>query len=195
MDKHRSARALTFALAAATFAAACSQPAHERLPVEKRTVEDTERRIKYVADPNWLPLDGNVRCVLDGSYLTFHVFSLIGAKKDFVAALPKSLDPQLEAWAHHDYLVVEPRQESSSKVGPLPALEYRYVTRARPEDRPSLLTFWIVRNKTYLYVFRASLRPDARPESSTEIRRMLDGMEFLEPPLDPGDSATVTFGS
>ena len=32
-----------------------------------------------------------MRCVLDGSYLTFHVFSLVGAKKEFVAGLPKTL--------------------------------------------------------------------------------------------------------
>lgn len=185
---------VTLVAALAGFAG-CQPPAAEQLPVEKRTIEDAQRRIAYVADPNWLPLDGNVTCPLDGSYLTFHVFSLIDAKKDFVDGLPKTLEPQLEAWAHHDYLVGAPRTEGPSSVGPLPAREYRYVTRARSEDRPGVLTFWVVRNKTYLYVFRASLRPGARPESAAEIRRMLDGMSFLEPPLDPGTTPTVTLGS
>jgi hypothetical protein len=170
---------------AALALAACVGPQPDKLTLEQRTIVDEVRRLKYVADPNWLPLDANLRCVLDDSFITIRVHSLVDAQKDFVRGLPQSLYPQLDAWARHDYLVDPGRTEHLSTVGGLPARELRYVVRTRPEHGPGDLRFWLVRHQNYLYVFRLALRPDHGPERLGEVRSMLDAVEFLDTPGDP----------
>ena len=169
----------------ALLASACVGPQPDKLTLEQRTVVDEVRRLKYVADPNWLPLDANLRCVLDDSFVTIRVHSLVDAQKDFVRGLPQSLYPQLDAWAKHDYMVEGTRRELVSTVGGLPARELRYVVRTRPEHGPGDLRFWLVRHENYLYVFRMALRPDHGPERVGEVRSMLDSVEFLDTPGEP----------
>lgn len=164
---------------------ACSAPRPERLTLEQRTVVDEERRIRYIVHENWLPMDATMKCILDGSFLSIHVYSLIGAQKQFVAGLPDSLDPQIDAWARHDYLVLNEKEIGATTIGGLPAREIRFETRSRNDDPPGQLFFWIVRNRTYLYVIRASFRPDALPDTPSEVRAILDSVAFLEPPEEP----------
>lgn len=170
---------------AALLAAACAGPQPVKLTLEQRTVVDEVRRLKYVADPNWLPIDANLRCVLDDSFVTIRVHSLVEAEREFVRGLPQSLYPQMDAWAKHDYMVEDRRVELVSTVGGLPARELRYVVRTRPEHGPGDLRFWLVRHENYLYVFRMALRPDHGPERVGEVRSMLDSVEFLDTPGEP----------
>ena len=167
---------------AALTLAACSGPQPVKLTLEQRTVVDEVRRLKYVADPNWLPLDANLRCVLDDSFVTIRVHSLVDAEPEFVRGLPQTLYPQMDEWARHDYMVEGDRRELASTVGGFPARELRYVVRNRPEHGPGDLRFWLVRHANYLYVFRMALRPDHGPERVGEVRSMLDSVEFLETP-------------
>lgn len=188
-------RALALIALTAIGLAACSPPRPKELSLEQRTVVDDERRLQYVVHSNWIPMHGTAKCVLDGSVLSIHVYSLIGAKTDFVEDLPDSLDPQLDEWARHDYLVTKDKEVDDTTVGGLPARVLRFETRARKEDSPGSLVFWVVRNKTYLYVFRSSFRHDARPEALVEVRTMLDSVAFLPPPSDEGAAegdATIT---
>jgi hypothetical protein len=164
---------------------ACAGPQPVKLTLEQRTVVDEVRRLKYVADPNWLPIDANLRCVLDDSFVTIRVHSLVEAQGAFVRGLPQSLYPQMDAWAKHDYMVEGTRKELLSTVGGLPARELRYIVRTRPEHGPGDLRFWLVRHQNYLYVFRMALRPDHGPERVGEVRSMLDSVEFLDTPGDP----------
>lgn len=171
-------------------ACACGPPQRSKLTLEQRTVVDEARAIRYVAHQNWLPMDATLRCVLDGSFLSVHVNSLVGAKKEFVDGLPESLYPQLDEWARHDYLVEGERAVVEATVGGLPAKEVRYVVRTREEDPPGDLRFWVVRHEAYLYTFRMSLRADHRPESLDEVRTMLEGVTFL-----PNEGSGETDGS
>lgn len=164
---------------------ACGGPQPVKLSLEERTIVDETRRLKYVADPNWIPMDANLRCVLDDSFISIRVHSLVDAQADFVRGLPQSLYPQMDDWAKHDYLVDPDRKELVSTVGGLPARELRYVVRTRPEHGPGDLRFWLVRHENYLYVFRMALRPDHGAERIAEVRSMLDSVEFLKTPGDP----------
>jgi hypothetical protein len=179
---------ILLAAATALALASCAPDRPKPLSLEQRTIVDEERRLTYVVHPDWLPMSGTMKCVLDGSFVSVHVYSLIGAEAKFVSGLPESLDPQLDAWARHDYRIEKDKEVGGSTVGGLPARELRFETRAWKDDPAGRLTFWVVRNKSYLYVFRASLESDARPETPAAIRSMLDSVRFLEPPEAPPET-------
>jgi len=83
-------------------AVGCGQP--DVVPVEKRTFVDTNRGYQYVVPPGWKYLRGEVRSP-GGSLFSVNTLSLIGGDETFIADLPYSMLPQLEAWARYFFSV------------------------------------------------------------------------------------------
>ncbi len=169
---------LLVAIAAISLACEARYP---ELPLEMRTIEDDRRGVKYVIAQGWQGYDGGMRA-MDGTWISVHVYDLEQAERTFVEGLPESLFPQLDAWSKHDFLVEGDRQESSGTVGPEPATVAAYVIRTRPEDKPGLLRFFVVRREHRLFVIRAVILPWSWEHSAGAIDEILASFEFLAPP-------------
>jgi len=168
----RAAAVVLIALAVAGCAGSGStgEPTH---------IEDRERGYRFVLPVGWRMVGYEARST-GGSLLTVDVHSLIGAEREFVAGLPQSIVPQLEAWTLY-YFNIEGKPETrDATIGGAPALEVAYATRVRAQDPPSLAEYWVVRNENLLYVLRATYPPGRAPVDGPAVRSILASWVFLE---------------
>jgi hypothetical protein len=147
-----------FAIAALVAAAACCAPAPKS--EAERTVSDSARGVRYVTPPRWRSSDGEVRSP-SGTLLTLRVYDLVEADKKFVAGLPDTLLPQLVEWSKFYYIVDGDPVRSATTVAGLPATEFDFPIRVRPQDPPSKVLYWVVTRKTRLFVIRGAFPASA----------------------------------
>jgi hypothetical protein len=146
---------------------------------EQRTVEDHERGYRFVLPPGWRTFGWEARSS-SGSLLTIDVHSLIGADAKFVAGLPQSVVPQLEAWTLYYFSVVDKPVSRGTTVGGASALEVVYPTRIRAQDPPSRAEYWVVRNGSLLYILRATYPGGRADADGPAVRDLLASWKFLE---------------
>ncbi|MBZ5637573.1 MAG: hypothetical protein LAO51_02325 [Acidobacteriia bacterium] len=168
-------RAVAIALSAVLFAS-CSGSAPT---ARDRTVEEHERGYRFVLPPGWKMFGWEARSP-SGSLLTIDVHSLVGADAKFVAGLPQSVVPQLEAWTLYYFNVVEQAVSRETTVGGAPALEVVYPTRIRAQDPPSRAEYWVVRNGSLLYIVRATYPAGRADTDGPAVRDLLASWTFLE---------------
>lgn len=157
------------------------QSRFSELPVEMRTIEDAQRGVRFVIAQGWQGYDRGMRAN-DGAFISYDVWDLTEAKRTWVADLPDSLYPQFDQWAAHDFLVEGEREVSGGKVGSENATVVAYTIRTKPDDKPGLLRFFIVKRDQRLWVIRTVLPPWAWEHSRAAIEETLASFEFLEPP-------------
>ncbi len=161
------------AVLAAIALAGCAAPS-----LKDRTIEDHERGYRFVLPPGWRMFGYEARSPT-GSLLTIDVHSLVGADKEFVAGLPQSIVPQLEAWTLYYFTGVGKPATSETTIGGAPALEVDYSIRIRPQDPASRAEYWVVRNGWLLYVLRATYPPGRADLESPEVRSVLASWTFI----------------
>jgi hypothetical protein len=147
--------------------------------LKERTIEDRERGYRFVLPTGWRMFGYEARSSA-GSLLTIDVHSLVGADKEFVAGLPQSVVPQLEAWTLYYFDTVDKASSQQVTVGGAPALEVVFPTRIRPQDPPSRAEYWVVRNESLLYILRATYPPGRADEDGRAVRDLLGSWTFLE---------------
>ncbi len=168
-------RAALLVLAAAALAGCSGPPGTTR----QRTVEDHERGYRFVLPPGWRMFGYEARSS-SGSLLTIDVHSLVGADSKFVAALPQSVVPQLEAWTIYYFNIVGEPTTGQSTVGGAPAFEIAYPVRIRAADPPSKVEYWVVRSGALLYLLRATY-PAARADlDARAVRELLASWNFID---------------
>jgi hypothetical protein len=146
---------------------------------KERTIEDHERGYRFVLPPGWRLIGYEARSH-SGSLLTIDVHSLVGADSQFVAGLPESVVPQLEAWTLYYFNSVDKPVSRQTTVGGSPALEVVYTTRIRPQDPPSRAEYWVVRNGSLLYILRATYPAGRAEAEGPAVRDLLASWVFLE---------------
>lgn len=154
---------------------------YRELPLEMRTIEDTQRGIRFVIAQGWQGYDRGMRAN-DGSFISYDVWDLREAKRSWVEALPDALYPQLDEWAAHDFLVEGGHRISAGTVGPEDATVVAYTIRTKPADKPGLLRFFLVKKGERLWVIRAVLPPWSWEHSRGAVEEILATFEFLDPP-------------
>lgn len=146
--------------------------------VKERTIEDHERGYRFVLAPGWRMIGYEARSS-NGSLLTIGVHSLVGADPEFVAGLPQSIIPQLEAWTLYYFTTEGKPATTDTTIGGAKALEVDYSIRIRPQDPPSRAEYWVVRNGYLLYVLRATYPPGRADAESPEVRQLLASWTFI----------------
>jgi hypothetical protein len=145
---------------------------------KERTIEDHERGYRFVLPPGWRMIGYEARSH-SGSLLTIDVHSLVGADSEFVAGLPQSIVPQLEAWTLYYFTSVERPTTSETTIGGAPALQVVFQNRIRPQDPPSIAEYWVVRNGYLLYVLRATYPPGLADAEGPAVRQVLSSWTFI----------------
>lgn len=154
----------------------CDLPAP---PPAERTVEDRARGYRIVLPPGWRIFDNEARSA-NGSLLVVQANSLVGADSKFVAGLPETILPELEAWALYYFAVVEPPERRRLLIGGEPALEVRYGVRVRRTDPPSRVDYWLVRHGDLLYILRGTYPPTRVVPDGDALREALSTWTFVE---------------
>ena len=170
----RAGRSIAAVALAAGLAGSCASP-----PAVPHPVEDRERGYRFTLPPDWRMIGYDARSK-GQSLVSIEVFSLVGAARDFVAGLPKTMLPKLEGWTTYYFIALGPPELRESTVGGKPALEVVYRTRVRPKDPPSRAEYWVVRNGNLLYAIRATYPPLALEQDSRAVREILGSWEFIE---------------
>lgn len=168
----RPIAAMTLALAG--LAVSCSPP-----PAVPHPVEDRERGYKFVLPPDWRMIGYDAKS-RGQSLISIEVFSLVGADRDFIAGLPKSMLPQLEGWTTYYFIADGPPTFATATIGGKDALEVVYKTRIRPNDPPSRAEYWVVRNDNLLYAIRATYPPLVQDSDGRAVRDILKSWQFIE---------------
>ena len=145
---------------------------------KERTIEDHERGYRFVLPPGWRMIGYEARSH-SGSLLTIDVHSLVGADSEFVAGLPLSIVPQLEAWTLYYFTSVDRPATSETTIGGASALEVVFQIRIRPQDPPSLAEYWVVRNGYLLYVLRATYPAGLAGTEGPAVRGLLASWTFI----------------
>jgi hypothetical protein len=169
------ARALALLLAAAAIAG-CSGSGSTP---EQRTVEERERGYRFVLPLGWQVFGWEARSA-SGSVLTINVHSLNGADAKFVAGLPQTVIPQLEAWTLYYFNVVGEPTSRETIIGGAPALEMTYPVRIRATDPASRADYWVVRNGQLLYILRTTYPAGRADVDGPAVRELLASWKFLE---------------
>jgi hypothetical protein len=142
-------------------------------------VEDQERGCAYVVPRGWSVFDNEMRSP-DFTLFEVRVYELEGAAADFLAGLPDSVVPQLEAWAREYYVVDGPPTRASVTVGGESAVELRYPVRVRAGAAAGSLAYWLVRHGSRLYVLRAAFAPGVPEEDEAAVASILESWQFLD---------------
>jgi len=164
------------ALAALLVLASCGEPAVPS--VEKRTVDDQERGCHFVVPPRWSYLGEELRSP-GGSVFTIEVLSLVDADPKFLAELPESLVPQLEARTRYFFSIVKRASRRQTTVGGEPALEVAFPVQVRGQDPPSEVIYWVVRRHDKLYALRATYPPGLAETDRPAVASILTSWKFL----------------
>jgi hypothetical protein len=146
---------------------------------EQRTVEEHERGYRFVLPPGWRMFGWEARSD-SGSVLTINVHSLNGADSKFVAGLPQSVVPQLEAWTIYYFNIVGEATSRQTTIGGMPALEMNYPVRIRAADPASRADYWVVRNGQLLYILRTTYPAGRADTDGPAVRELLASWKFLE---------------
>jgi hypothetical protein len=168
-------RAARLVLAAAVLAGCSGAPR----TAQERTVEDHERGYRFVLPPGWKMFGYEARSS-SGSLLSIDVHSLVGADSKFVAALPQSVVPQLEAWTLYYFNIVGEPVTGKSTLGGAPAFEIAYPVRIRAVDPPSKVEYWVVRSGVLLYLLRATYPAAQADLDARAVRDLLASWTFIE---------------
>ena len=147
-------------------------------PLEKRTIEDRERGCHFVVPPRWSYLGEEVRSP-GGTIFTIEVLSLVDADPGFLAKLPRSLVPQLEARTRYFFSVVDKSIEKEETVGGEPALEVRFSVHIRAKDPPSEVIYWVVPRGQRLYALRATYPPGLAAADAPAVAQILESWKFI----------------
>jgi len=172
----RSSTIVGHALVAAAVLVGCgSSDAPDAPPV----FEDRARGYRFPVEPGWFVLADEVGS-RNRSNLTVQVHSLDGAEPAFVAGLPESLVPQLEAWARYYFADVGSPERRPTVVDGIDALELSYPVRVRPRDAAGKVLYWVIQRGGRLYTFRAAVPPRAPSSDEADLRRMISRLEFFD---------------
>ena len=150
-------------------------------PLAERTITDPVRGIRYVVPAGWKSFDAELRSS-EGSLLTVRVYDLVEADKKFVAGLPDTLIPQLTEWAKYYYILNGDYTRQPATIAGLPATEFNYPIRIRPQDPPSKVTYWVVQRKQRLFVLRAAYAPKGLAMDEPMVREVVEHWSFIDTP-------------
>lgn len=146
-----------------------------------KLVEDPERSVRYTVPRGWSFFGDEARSA-GGSIFTIETFSLVDARRDFIARLPDSLIPQLEARTRYFFSVVAAPVRREVQVGGKPACEVTFAARIRAADPLTLVRYWVVRNGDLLYALHVTYPPERESVDGPEVEAMLAAWIFLDPP-------------
>jgi len=146
--------------------------------VERRTIEDSERAVRYVIPPRWLHYDDEIRSP-SGTIFTVEALSLADADPEFLKALPESIVPQIEKRTRYFFSIVGPHADRKTTVADEPALEVTFPVQIRDRDKPSKVIYWVVRVGQRLYTLRVTYPPGAETEDAPAAKQLLDSLKFL----------------
>jgi len=165
-------------LLGALAAAACSSPPPPT--TAERTVNDEGLGIRYTIPEQWSPFLDEVRSP-GGTVWELKTKSLEDAEKAFLAALPRSILPQLVGWTEFFYKRNGEPVLNDVVIGGHPALEAVFPVLVRPGDPPTAVAYWAVRHGDTLYAFRAGFPPGREAIDLPALRQMMQGLTFLRP--------------
>lgn len=173
----------TVVLSAALVAAGCGASPTPSTPAS-RVVTDDGWGIRYTVPEGWRSFADEIRSP-GGSVWELKAESLEGAERKFVAALPRSILPQLAGWTEYFYKRNGEPVLRDLVIGGHPALEAVFPVLIRPTDPPTAVAYWAVKHADTLYVFRVGFPPGREPVDLPAMRRMMEGLEFLRPEPAP----------
>lgn len=141
--------------------------------------EDPARGYRLRVAAGWLVLGDELRS-RGRSVLSVQVHALDGAEPAFVAGLPESLVPQLEAWAKYYFADVGSPERRPAVVDGIDALEMSYPVRVRPGDSPGKVLYWVIRRGGRLYTFRAAVPARAPSSDEADLGQMISTLAFFD---------------
>ena len=116
-----------------------------------------------------------------GSFLTVERHSLSGARKDFVAALPDVLFPQVMIQLDQGYREIEEVSRGPVVLGGRQGLEVVLRGKAGRSSSVTVITVDIVHTEDWVYVLR-SYSPETRnAEDRPDFERVRRSFAFLSP--------------
>ncbi len=148
------------------------------VPPAQRTVVDESRGYRIVLPDGWVWFGTEARSH-GGSLLTIEARSLAGADRQFVAGLPGSIVPQLEAWTLYYYSVVGTPTRREATLGGQPGLEISYPVRIRESGPPSRADYWVVRHGLVLYIIRATYPPERLATDGPAVAEAIRSWGFV----------------
>jgi hypothetical protein len=154
--------------------AGCASPS-----VEERTRVNEEGGYRYVVPIGWREVQGEVRSP-NNTLVSVQVVSLDYGDDAFIAGLPRTVLPQLEAWARKLYQVVDSPAEAQSTLGGEPALLIVYPVRTRPEDPLGHIAYRVARHRQNLFVMRAAFPHGTEVEDARGLDELLATWRYLD---------------
>ena len=154
--------------------AGCATPS-----VEERTRVNEEGGYRYVVPVGWREVQGEVRSP-DNTLVSVQVVSLEHGDDAFIAGLPRTVLPQLEAWSRKLYQVVDPPGETQATLGGEQALVVVYPVRTRPEDTLGHITYRVARHRQNLYVMRVAFPHGTEVEDAKGLEELLATWRYLD---------------
>jgi len=117
-----------------------------------------------------------------GSFLTVERHSLTGARKDFVAALPDVLFPQVMIQLDQSYRELEELSRGPVTIAGRRGLEVVLKGKAGTSSSVTVVTVDIVHNEDWVYVFRAYSPEKRAAADRPEFERVRASFAFLAAP-------------
>ncbi len=117
-----------------------------------------------------------------GSFLTIERHSLSGAQKDFVAALPDALFPQVMIQLDQSYREIEEVSRGPTSLGGQRGLEVVLKGKAGLSSSVTIITVDIVHAEEWVYVLRAYSPENRDAADRPDFDRVRRSLAFLDPP-------------
>jgi hypothetical protein len=163
----------------------CSAPPPE--PLGKRAYESPTGGYSVMVPAGWKVLQGEARSP-NGTLVTVKVLSLDNAEEEFLAALPGSIVPQLEAWARYFFQVVGEPTKTPTSLGGVPALQVVYPIRIRSSDPLGQAAFWVAQNGSNLYVVRVTSQAGVAASDESDVREFIASWKFTGVAIGDGEA-------
>jgi len=147
-------------------------------------VEIPESGYRFTVPHPWVTFGEETRSP-SGSIFTIEIKSLVDADPTFLAELPDSILPQIEARTRYYFTVVEPMVRSDAAIDGRKAALVVYPVRVRPEDAQQEVRYWIVLEGDALFLLRATLTPPQIDSDRADAQKMIESFRFVQPPAPP----------
>jgi hypothetical protein len=165
---------------AAVLATGCSQ----REPGTPVAVDNTEYGYHFELPPRWINYGDETRS-LSGSVFTVEIVSLTDADPRFLAGLPETIVPQIEARTRYYFAVVNPLVRNPAVVDGRDALAIDFPVRVRPTDRDQEVRYWILREGDSLFLLRATIAAGELAADHKDADAMVASFRFTKEPPPP----------
>jgi hypothetical protein len=149
-------------------------------PPAARPASFAELAFETVAPPGW----SRIRHEMTNhhSHFSLKIEDLAGARAEFLAGLPKSIEPELGRWTAHHFGEASLVATRDTTVGGLPARVVEFSAAPRPGKKPTDVRYWVVRRGDALYLFRAVFPPGRIEQDAAAVEAIVGGIRFVPPP-------------